>query len=140
VKPPAGLGRAGKALWRAIDADLVRQRLELDAREVSWLTEACRVADRVAELEAAVDRDGVVASGSKGQPVPHPALREARLQRDQAARLLARLDLPAEDEEVAPGVRRARRAASARVLHQVALREQARRAGRREARDGSADA
>ncbi len=40
-KPPAGLGKAGRALWRSIQNDL-EDGWALDARELHLLARACR--------------------------------------------------------------------------------------------------
>jgi 1,6-anhydro-N-acetylmuramate kinase len=69
--------------------------MELDARETELLRRACRCADEIALLEEAVDRDGVTVTGSAGQPVLHPGVREARQLRLTLAQLLGRIDLGA---------------------------------------------
>jgi hypothetical protein len=46
-KPPAELGAEGKRLWRTIVADAAAQQLELEARELEWLKQAGRIADRI---------------------------------------------------------------------------------------------
>jgi P27 family predicted phage terminase small subunit len=114
-RAPSGLDKPGRALWRAIWADLGPE-LELDARERELLRRACRTADELEQLEAAVDRDGVMSLGSEGQPVVNPAVREARQLRLTLARLLGQLDLGA-----AGTVRtqRARTAARARWLEEA---------------------
>lgn len=127
MKAPAKLGKAGRALWRAIVAEVGEEGLELDRREVAWLTSACRCADDIAALEEAIARDGVTGRGSMGQATANPLLREVRLLRDLQGRLLARIELSGADES--PASRRARKAASARVARQVALRDVSRRGG-----------
>lgn len=85
---PRGLGPAGKALWRTLVA-----AFELDPHELAILGSACRQADVVAELEAAVAADGPMVAGSKGQKRLHPAVAEARQGRVVLAGLLGRLAL-----------------------------------------------
>lgn len=115
------LGRAGRALWRSLAAQVAADDMILDARELAVLRQACATADDLARIEselAVVDR--LVVKGSQGQPVSHPMLAEARACRAQIAALLARLDLDPPAEEAAPKVKgaprsvQARRAANAR--------------------------
>jgi hypothetical protein len=68
-------------LWRSVVVEYV-----LSPSEELLLAHACRVADLVAELDAAIDAEGVLLSGR-----PHPALAESRAQRIALARLLAAL-------------------------------------------------
>jgi P27 family predicted phage terminase small subunit len=91
-RSPAGFGAAGRALWRKIHAELP-EGWALDEREAAILALACRQADDLAHLEQAVREDGAMVTGSTGQPVVHPAIREARAARQAIGRLLARLDL-----------------------------------------------
>ena len=115
-RPPKGLGEAGKGLWRSILGDL-GPSWELDARELHLLGRACRCADELEALEAAVDRDGATVEGSKGQTVAHPALSEARQLRLVQLRLLGALELldPVEAKRSAtPAQAQARKAAEAR--------------------------
>jgi hypothetical protein len=114
TRAPAALRSAGRALWESILGDL-GAGWELDARELHLLERACRCADDLAALEAAVDTDGATVKGSRGQTVVHPALSEARQLRLTQARLLGSLELadPAE-RSTAPARARARKAAEAR--------------------------
>jgi hypothetical protein len=93
---PEQLGSAGKALWDAIQNGLPKG-WELDERETAILLLASRQADVVADLEAAV-AGGVMAEGSTGQPVVHPAIAEARQGRLAIDRMLAKIVLPAADK------------------------------------------
>ena len=56
-------------------------------------------ADDLARLERAIRRDGVMSTGSMGQPVLHPALTEARQARSTIARLLSNLAPPELEQE-----------------------------------------
>ncbi len=109
---PTSLDTAGTSLWKAIVAS-VPASYELDARELHILERACRCADELALLDAAVDRDGLVVRGSRNQPVLNPCLAEARQLRLAQLRLLheLKIDPPAEES---PGTRAARKAAEAR--------------------------
>lgn len=92
VREPKGLGEAGRELWRSVLAD-VAEGWRLDARDLALLEAACRAADRVQVLEDAVDADGLMVSGSTGQEVLHPAVSEARMQRQLMTALLAKVEL-----------------------------------------------
>jgi P27 family predicted phage terminase small subunit len=90
-------------------------QFELDAAETKVFHEACRAIDELDELRAAIRRDGVTASGSKGQPVAHPALAVASSHRALLARLLSQLALPFDDGSlVTPSNARAKKAAGSR--------------------------
>src|SRR3954463_16172406 len=110
-QPPEGLHVAGRALWDAIHGD-VPASYELDARELDCLERACRCADRIADLEAEVQADGVTVTGSRGQKVLHPAVSEIRQTELVRLRLLSAIELvDAEREASTPSQARARRAA-----------------------------
>ena len=89
---PKGLGAAGAALWRAVFAD-VAEGWRLDARDLAQLEAASRAADRAAELEALIAEDGLMAAGSQGQPVLHPAVAEARMTRALVASLVGKIEI-----------------------------------------------
>lgn len=108
---PTGLSPSGRRLWREIAG---RYELRADEREI--LHQAARTADLVAELSVQVERDGVMVEGSRGQPRVHPALIELQKGRHLLASLLAKLDLPEDEESFA--TQRARNAAESRwALH-----------------------
>lgn len=88
-KPPTGLRAAGRRLW-----DSVVGPYDLDEHELALLVEAVRTVDLLADLDAAVRRDGALVESPQGQRA-HPAAVEARQQRIALARLLASLRLPA---------------------------------------------
>jgi hypothetical protein len=54
IRVPRGLGAAGRALYRSVTA-----AYELDAHEILALTEACRLADLAADLEAGARERGL---------------------------------------------------------------------------------
>jgi hypothetical protein len=103
---PAGLGAAGRGLWREINAQVVDDGLELDARERRWLLLACCEADQLARVEQALDDADLVVKGSMGQPVANSLLGEATRGRQVIAGLLARLRI---DDPLAVGVGRGSR-------------------------------
>lgn len=112
---PKGLAPPGRKLWREL-LTLFPDGWTADARDLALLAEAARLRDQVAALDEIVGRDGLMALGSTGQRVVHPAVLEARQARALLARLLGQLDVPDGEEEAAatPQTVRARRAAQAR--------------------------
>jgi hypothetical protein len=88
-RPPSGLRRSGRALWRAVMGSY-----ELDIHEETILREACRTADSLDGLQALIDAEGLISTSSQGVRV-HPALVELRQQRIAFARLLTALRIPA---------------------------------------------
>lgn len=98
-RAPQGLKAAGKRLWEATLNDN-----ELADHELSLLEEACRVRDRIRDLDAAVQADGVMISSSQGSRV-HPAIAETRQQRLALARLLVTLGIPGLEDDDLPASR-----------------------------------
>lgn len=92
-RQPSGLGKAGAALWRAILGQLDDDGLVPDAREQQWLALACREADQLAAVEAALAGQSLTTLGSAKQLVAHPLLGECRASRQVIAGLLARVGL-----------------------------------------------
>jgi hypothetical protein len=90
-KPAAGLGAEGRRLHRAIVADAAGQGLEFDARELAWLRTAGKLADRIAQLESALDDAPLIVKGHAQQPVANPLLAEWRMLNQLLAQTLARL-------------------------------------------------
>lgn len=101
--PPAGLGVRGKKLWSAVVDEWV-----LDEWELVLLTDACRTADHVADLDKVVRKEGAVVEGRFGDRA-HPALVESRQQKIALARILAALRLPDGEEGQESQNRRQRR-------------------------------
>lgn len=93
MRSPAHLGAEGRRLWRKITAVF---DLENDPDKVEILTQACRVADQIAELDAAKADAPLIVRGSMRQPVISPFIPEARAQRALLAQLLARLNFTEE--------------------------------------------
>jgi hypothetical protein len=127
-------------LWRRLTGVY-----EFDAREVTVVEAAARQADRVADLDALVERDGLMVPGSRGQLVMHPGVSEARLGRVALTRLLASLDLPADDDgEDEVGERRAmtgpKGRRSARAAHAATVRWNRHRAAQQARSEAEADA
>ncbi len=102
---PAGLASAGRRLWQSVLEDY-----ELDCHEQLLLLEACRCADRLDALAAAVT-GSVLTTNGRGEVQAHPAVVEARQQSLTFARLLASLRLPTDDVAGRPQRRGAARGA-----------------------------
>jgi len=111
MAPPSGLQDRGRAFWRSVDAGWV-----LNVDELQLLTECCRALDTCEALQLALDRDGVLTTGSTGQVRVHPAVGELRSTRVALARLLGQIGLPDPTNTAMPTATtaRARRAARAR--------------------------
>jgi hypothetical protein len=89
--PPAELGPAGLALWHEL-AD----SFDFEPHNLPILGEACRIRDRLDELDTVVRADGVTVQTPQGIKA-HPALVESRQQQITMTRLVASLRLPDED-------------------------------------------
>lgn len=98
ARAPRDLGSGGRRLWREIAAQVASDGLEMDARELELLRSACREADMLAEIEAALVDQPMTVRGAQGQMVAHPLLGEARRSRQTIASLLKQIGLqdPAE--------------------------------------------
>lgn len=89
---PAGLNRRAVAAWTALCTELAA--LGLLAKTDGAMLEAASVAiSRAREARAKVNRDGILAFGSQGQAVVHPAVKLERELWEQARRLLGELGL-----------------------------------------------
>ena len=96
TRPPAGLGRSGRALWRAIHAEF-----GLAAHESAILVQVCRVLDRLDVIEGELAAAGtLVVTGSTGQPKCHPLLAEQRAQMRVLESLSRALSIPLPSEEI----------------------------------------
>jgi phage terminase small subunit len=91
---PRGLQARGRRLWREVLADH-----ELRPDELTVLAAACRTADEVTTLEAALVGAEVMVEGSTGQQRPNPLFRETREHRKALAALLKQLGLVESDED-----------------------------------------
>jgi hypothetical protein len=93
-KPPEGLGRGGRKLWRAILRDF-----ELGEHERLMLREACFTADTCEALLGVIAEQGPTVTNHLGGVSAHPALRELRQQRLCLARMIVCLRVPLGDED-----------------------------------------
>jgi hypothetical protein len=91
--PPAGTKASGRRLWRSVLVEY-----DCEEHELALLREMVRTVDKLDELAAVVDRDGVMVPGPGLTTRVHPALVEARQLRIAFARLAAALRLPSGDE------------------------------------------
>ena len=91
---PEGIGPAGRRLWEAISREY-----ELQEHELVLLRQAVRVADTCTDLQALLDRDGLLV-----RERIHPASVELRQQRLLLGRLIVALRVPPGDtgDEGAP--------------------------------------
>lgn len=92
--PLAGLG----ARARAFHDHYLSDEFQLDQHERELLLEAARTLDLCDRLQAQLVADDTVMSESSQGPRVHPVIVELRAQRQQLARLLSALDIPAEDD------------------------------------------
>jgi hypothetical protein len=113
-RKPAGLGKAGSAVWASMTADV-----DWRPDELVILEQAARTADTVAALDAALDGQPATVPGSRGQVIVNPLLQELRLARTALVAYLSRLDVPEPtDPDALTPSQRGRRAAAARWHNQ----------------------
>jgi hypothetical protein len=91
---PEGLGERSGALW----AGTVEGKT-LEAGELVLLESACRLVDQIDMMQAALDEQGPVVKGSRGQAVASPLIREIRADRLAVTRILRQLLAAAPVEE-----------------------------------------
>jgi hypothetical protein len=100
LRAPGGLGAAGRRLWKTVISDADSQDIDLDSRELAWLEDACRLTDRLDQLEAELEAAGTfMVKGVASQPVAHPLLGEIRQTRALRAQMLARITVTAPEEK-----------------------------------------
>ncbi|BDY27533.1 hypothetical protein [Mycolicibacterium mageritense] len=96
MRAPAGLGKAGRKLWREITSEFDIER-DPDRREL--LFQAAKTADQIAELDEAAAEAPLIVKGSTGQPVISPFISEGRMQRGLLAQLMARMNFEVGSDE-----------------------------------------
>jgi hypothetical protein len=91
---PEGTGPAGRRLW-----DAISREFQLEEHELVLLRQAVRVTDTCTDLQALLDRDGLLVRDRI-----HPASVELRQQRLLLGRLIVALRVPSGDtgDEDAP--------------------------------------
>jgi hypothetical protein len=96
---------AGRRLWKTVITDADSQDIDLDSREIAWLEDACRLTDRLDQLEAELEAAGtLMCKGVAGQPVAHPMLAEIRQTRALRAQMLARITVTPPEEKQSAGI------------------------------------
>jgi hypothetical protein len=95
VRAPAGLGKAGRALWREVNREF-----GLAPHETAILTQVCLVIDRLDQIEAELSGAPLCVAGSTGQPRAHPLLAEWRMQARVLESLSRALSIPLPGEDV----------------------------------------
>ncbi|MGW7604481.1 hypothetical protein [Streptomyces antimycoticus] len=109
---PDGLGERGLRLWTDTVAEL-----EMDPDELLLLEEAAHLADELDEMGTLLANSAMLSTGSRGQVVANPLIREIRGHRLALSRILRQLGAtrPGEDEQerLTPS-QRGRKAALAR--------------------------
>jgi len=97
-KPPAHLGKAGRALWADIMADYVLE----DGDAWALLEAACTCADRLQQARDTIKEEGCFAVDRYGSPKAHPALLLEKDARNGLIQSLRALRLDADTPETAP--------------------------------------
>jgi len=96
---------AGRRLWKTVVSDADSQEIDLDSRELTWLEDACRLTDRLEEMETVLTATGTfMVKGVAGQPVANPLLGEIRQTRALRAQMLARITVTPPEEKQSAGV------------------------------------
>ena len=109
TKAPADLGTSGRQLWDDMHAQMTASGAEFDEKDLTLLTMACRQMDDVAAMQATLQADGVIVTGSTGQPVLNRVVTELRNARESVARLLKQIDWPDERQSASDKARHAAR-------------------------------
>jgi hypothetical protein len=91
---PEGLGERALALWSG-----TVKGLELEAGELVLLESACRLVDQIDAMQAALEEQGPIVKGSRGQPAASPLLREIRAHDLAVTRILRTLMAAMPEEE-----------------------------------------
>ena len=94
-RAPAGLGEAGRALWREVNREF-----GLAPHERAILVQCCRVVDRLDAIETELTGVELTVLGSTGQPKAHPLLAEWRAQARVLESLSRALLIPLMGEDV----------------------------------------
>jgi P27 family predicted phage terminase small subunit len=76
--------------------ETVEAQPTLNSATLAGLYAACDLIDAADTMQRTVDTEGVIATGSQGQPVAHPLIAEVRHYRREAVALLRALGLTAQ--------------------------------------------
>lgn len=93
-----GLGTAGKALW-----DEVTNGRTLSTAHKTLLVNACRIADRLDEIDKEIPRAGLTVVNHQGTESVNPLIPEQRMQLAQLSAILTRMgfkELPRAGDQV----------------------------------------
>lgn len=104
---------AGELLRQRIQQELELNGVELDNRELSWLDQACAIADLIASLEAKLAEDGPTLPDGRISPV----VVELRLSRESLLRFTKSLDLTGNGASSTAASAHGRAAANKRWAH-----------------------
>lgn len=91
-RKPAGLDGSGLKFWNKVIEDF-----DLDHHEVELLAQLCRTLNRIDELDAIADREGLIIDSPHGKKA-HPATVEARQMRAVFTQMAKALKFPGVDE------------------------------------------
>jgi hypothetical protein len=94
-RAPSGLGKAGRDLWRKVNAEF-----GLAPHELAILVQVCRCVDRLDQIEGELSGATLTVEGSTGQPRAHPLLAEQRMQARLLESLSRALSIPLPGEDV----------------------------------------
>ena len=86
---PTGLADRGRREWPKIWA-AGASWLQAD-QDYPWIEQVCRAWDDIAEYRKLIKADGLVQTGSQGQPVAHPLIAEVRRCEDTIRKCLAEI-------------------------------------------------
>ncbi len=98
-KPPSGLSKSGKALWKSLQAEFGI----MDASGLEYLTAGCAHRDRMIEAREIIQKEGSIVLDRFGQQRAHPA---CAVERDASASMLRcfrALNLDTTPNHPAPG-------------------------------------
>ncbi|OMC55383.1 hypothetical protein A5747_13400 [Mycobacterium sp. IS-836] len=93
-----GLGEAGQALWDEVSKDR-----ELSVPHKTLLLNACRIADRLDEIDKEIPRRGLTDVNKQGTEIINPLIPEQRQQLAALSAILTRMgfkELPTAGEKV----------------------------------------
>ena len=85
--PPSGLGLAGIDLWISVTSGC-----ELDAASKVLLLNACRIADRLDQLDSEID-GRLISYNARGDEIINPLISEHRQQYSTLAGILSKMGL-----------------------------------------------
>lgn len=93
---PKGFGYQGQKLWKSVTAAF---DMDLEPHKRRILYDACKLADRIDQLEKEMRTQPLTVMGSAKQRVIHPLISEIRFSMALMAQLLARLNFEPQLDE-----------------------------------------